>query len=110
MSLLGEFTWQYFGKHDTRENCTGTQETFPRMVRISPVDKGLDPSRTPWMGENQAEVIGVVIFAYTYVVTIPSWCNEKKDNVSVNKAIWSSTITCTIAYIAFGTLLLTSIQ
>lgn len=28
------------------------------------------------------------MFAYAYVVTIPSWVNEKKPEVGVNSAIW----------------------
>ncbi|EGD76432.1 hypothetical protein PTSG_07549 [Salpingoeca rosetta] len=36
----------------------------------------------------QANVIGMAVFAYSYVVTIPSWVNEKKHRVSVNKAVW----------------------
>eukprot|EP01095_Lingulamoeba_sp_RSL-Kostka_P006062 TRINITY_DN186_c0_g1_i1.p1 TRINITY_DN186_c0_g1~~TRINITY_DN186_c0_g1_i1.p1 ORF type:complete len:498 (-),score=105.27 TRINITY_DN186_c0_g1_i1:4-1497(-) len=64
---------------------------------------GIETSYVPLYGE-QTTVLGVVIFAYTYVVTIPSWCNEKKDNVSINKAIWVSTLTCTAAYICFGLL------
>jgi hypothetical protein len=27
-------------------------------------------------------------FAYSYVVTIPSWVNEKKEDVNINSAIW----------------------
>lgn len=29
----------------------------------------------------QSQVIGISIFAYAYVVTIPSWVNEKKAGV-----------------------------
>ena len=35
-----------------------------------------------------AQVLGISIFAYSYVVTIPSWVNEKHPSVSVNKAVW----------------------
>ena len=31
---------------------------------------------------------GTVVFAYAYVITIPSWLNEKKPDVNVNKAVW----------------------
>lgn len=36
----------------------------------------------------QADVVGLAIFAYSYVVTIPSWVNEKCHHVSVNRAVW----------------------
>lgn len=39
-----------------------------------------------WQGH--AGVVGIAVFAYAYVVTIPSWVNEKKLGVSVNKAVW----------------------
>ena len=64
---------------------------------------GLHPSYTPVVGD-LSSVLGTVIFAYTYVVTIPSWANEKKPSVSVNKAIWFSSSTSTFAYIIFGLL------
>eukprot|EP00045_Choanoeca_perplexa_P012175 m.131850 g.131850 ORF g.131850 m.131850 type:complete len:607 (+) comp15915_c0_seq3:277-2097(+) len=49
------------------------------------------PSRTPLFvssAEGQANVIGMAVFAYSYVVTIPSWVNEKRHHVSVNRAVW----------------------
>lgn len=30
----------------------------------------------------------MAIFAFAYVTTIPSWVNEKKVGVSVNKTVW----------------------
>ena len=36
----------------------------------------------------QANVVGLSVFAYSYVVTIPSWVNEKRHRVSINKAVW----------------------
>ncbi len=32
--------------------------------------------------------MGLAIFAYAYVVTIPSWVNEKVHRVNVNATIW----------------------
>ncbi|EDQ87491.1 uncharacterized protein MONBRDRAFT_37937 [Monosiga brevicollis MX1] len=49
------------------------------------------PHRTPIFqasAEGQANVVGMAIFAYSYVVTIPSWVNEKRHHVSVNKSVW----------------------
>jgi amino acid permease len=36
----------------------------------------------------QVHVVGSVVFAYSYVVPIPSWLNEKRPEVSVNQALW----------------------
>lgn len=33
-------------------------------------------------------MVGVVLFANAYMVTIPSWLNEKAPGVDVQKAIW----------------------
>jgi len=45
---------------------------------------------TPMFGglTSQSQVIGVAVFAYAYVVTIPSWVNEKKTGVSINRTVW----------------------
>lgn len=82
VGIIGEFTWEFF-------------------------DSGLHTSYVPPVGssvEDNFAVLGTVIFSFTYVVTIPSWCNEKRDDVSVNKSVWSSTIVCSIAYLVFGLL------
>ena len=76
--LLGEFVYEFFAL-------------------------GLHPSYTPVVGD-LSSVLGTVMFAYTYVVTIPSWCNEKKPSVSINKSIWGSSTVSTAAYIVFGLL------
>ena len=56
----------------------------------------------PAFGGSQRRVIGHVLFNYAFVITVPSWVNEKKAGVSVNKAIWSSNILSTILFIAVG--------
>lgn len=42
----------------------------------------------PFLCALQANVVGLAIFAYSYVVTIPSWVNEKRHHVNINKAVW----------------------
>lgn len=49
-------------------------------------------NNVPLIGDNFSSVIGTVIFNLAFVVTIPSWVNEKKPKVSVNRSIWYSTI------------------
>jgi amino acid permease len=39
-------------------------------------------------GSGQYQVLGLAIFAYAYVTTIPSWANEKQPGVDVNRAVW----------------------
>jgi len=50
--------------------------------------EGNGPARTPMFASNQSQVLGLAMFAYAYVVTIPSWLNEKKHGVNVNSAVW----------------------
>ena len=62
------------------------------------------PSRVPLVGSliGQANVIGTVIFMSAFVTTIPSWVNEKQPHVSINKSIWSSTLTSNLIKLSFG--------
>lgn len=40
--------------------------------------------------DGQSQVIGLSVFAYAYVVTIPSWVNEKKPGVRTSEKLKSS--------------------
>ena len=67
--------------------------------------EGLQPSRTPAFAEpNVFEAFGVVMFTYAFIVTVPSWVNEKKPQVSVKKVMWTSALTCSLLQLAFGLL------
>ena len=67
--------------------------------------EGLEPSRTPAFAEpNVFEAFGVVMFTYAFIVTVPSWVNEKKPQVSVKKVMWTSALTCSLLQLAFGLL------
>lgn len=55
--------------------------------------------------QNHAQVLGVVVFSYAYVITVPSWVNEKAPSVSTNKSIWWSCLfgmllKCLVGYLA----------
>ena len=41
---------------------------------------------------------------YAFIVTVPSWVNEKKPQVSVKKVMWTSALTCSLLQLAFGLL------
>lgn len=36
-----------------------------------------------YFGNDQTEVLGTIIFNFAYVVTIPSWCNEKVNTEKI---------------------------
>ncbi|XP_062506750.1 uncharacterized protein LOC134183270 [Corticium candelabrum] len=50
----------------------------------------------------QPQVLGLSVLAYAYIVTIPSWVNEKKQGVNVNKAIWYPAIAALIMKVSVG--------
>jgi len=51
---------------------------------------------------SMAGVVGAVLFNFGFVTTVPSWINEKKTNVSVNKSLWSATSLCVVIYLVIG--------
>ncbi len=55
-------------------------------------------------GVGQGSVLGQVILNYAFVMTVPSWCNEKKRSSNVNKVVWSSVGISTTFFLAVGIL------
>lgn len=64
-----------YSRHMTVYNTSGTTGFDRTPLFVASID-------------GQAQVVGIAVFAYAYVVTIPSWVNEKKPSVNVNKAVW----------------------
>lgn len=58
----------------------------------------------PWFGNHYDELIGVILFNYAFVITVPSWLIEKTPGTNVNKTIWGASIFCSAMYITFGLL------
>ena len=54
--------------------------------------------------EGQLNVLGSTVFTFAYVISIPSWLNEKKHDVSVNKVLWSQSILGFFMMLAFAIL------
>jgi len=50
----------------------------------------------PVIGSQFTQVVSVCIFSWAFVMLVPSWANEKKDHVSINKTIWTAAVTSTI--------------
>eukprot|EP01114_Cavostelium_apophysatum_P016131 TRINITY_DN4539_c0_g1_i7.p1 TRINITY_DN4539_c0_g1~~TRINITY_DN4539_c0_g1_i7.p1 ORF type:complete len:421 (-),score=88.62 TRINITY_DN4539_c0_g1_i7:615-1877(-) len=65
---------------------------------------GIDFKRVPIAAANQSQVLGSIIFNYAFVITVPSWVNEKAENVSISKSVWTATGTATVFYILIGLL------
>ena len=51
---------------------------------------------------SQAGVLGTILFNFGFVTTVPSWVNEKRPGVSVNKAVWLSSFLCIVIFFAIG--------
>jgi len=62
----------------------------------------LDAVATGNSWNSQAGVLGNVLFNFGFVTTIPSWVNEKKPSVSINKSVWFSTFMCNVIFFFIG--------
>lgn len=45
---------------------------------------------------------GTILFNFGFVTTIPSWVNEKRPDVSVNKVVWYSSFACVAIFFLIG--------
>ena len=63
---------------------------------------GLEPSRLPATGSGYGSVLSVVVFNFGFIMTIPSWLNEKKPEVDASKTVWISVIMSLIVFLALG--------
>ncbi|KAG1622615.1 hypothetical protein G6F45_011096 [Rhizopus arrhizus] len=66
--------------------------------------EGLKPELLPAIGNNSTTVLGIVIFNYSFITTIPSWVNDLKPTANIHKCMWVSVIISTIFYIVLGIL------
>jgi hypothetical protein len=66
------------------------------------LQEGLDARRVPAFGNSYRDMLGSIVFNYCFVVNIPSWLNEKRANVSVNRSVWLSTAVATVLFIGVG--------
>lgn len=55
-------------------------------------------------GDNYSTLIGVVLFNFDFVLTLPAWLMEKKSKVNPNRVIWATSSFCSLLYIVFGLL------
>ncbi|EGD79867.1 hypothetical protein PTSG_10151 [Salpingoeca rosetta] len=51
---------------------------------------------------SQAGVLGTILFNFGFVTTVPSWVNEKRPSVSVNRVVWLSTFLCNAVFFIMG--------
>ena len=67
---------------------------------------GLNVDNLPALAGGGFNQLGVLVsntlLNYAFVVTVPSWVNEKKDGVSVNRTVVTAMAGATAMYIAIG--------
>jgi hypothetical protein len=56
----------------------------------------------PAFGSDLSQLVGVVLFNFDYVLTLPAWLIEKKVDVDANRVIWSTATFCSLLYLTFG--------
>ncbi|KAI9300601.1 hypothetical protein BJ944DRAFT_291577 [Cunninghamella echinulata] len=64
--------------------------------------EGFKPELLPASGTNVTTVLGIVIFNFSYITTIPSWVNSLKPSVNVHRVLWISVIVSSLFYIILG--------
>ncbi len=53
-------------------------------------------------GLGQSSVLGQVLLNYAFIMSVPSWCNEKRRSSNVNRVVWSAVSGATVCYLAVG--------
>jgi hypothetical protein len=53
-------------------------------------------------GSHPANEVGTTVFNYAYIVTVPSWINEKSPGISINKSIWSALLPAIVTFTLLG--------
>mmetsp|Transcript_6762 Transcript_6762/g.10341 ORF Transcript_6762/g.10341 Transcript_6762/m.10341 type:complete len:529 (+) Transcript_6762:379-1965(+) len=61
------------------------------------LDSGLAPSYS-----HSAAALGYLFFNYGYVITIPSWINEKRENVPIRSMVWQTTVLGALMFALVG--------
>lgn len=109
--VLCTFLFLYLGLLNLDENISMQIMSFFALLLISleflwcfhtQIRPEHSYDRVPAFGEDWSDCLGVVIFNFAFCVTIPSWVNEKKPSVDINRTIWASTISSTLLYTAVG--------
>ncbi|KAI8994781.1 hypothetical protein BDB01DRAFT_902473 [Pilobolus umbonatus] len=64
--------------------------------------EGMNPQLLPASGSNLSMVLGIVIFNFSFITTIPSWVNSLREDVNIHRCLWISIIISTLFYIVLG--------
>jgi hypothetical protein len=50
-------------------------------------------------GTSWSQLAGVVLFNYAYIVTVPLWLAEKKNDVNINHIVWGASTMSSLIYV-----------
>lgn len=65
-------------------------------------NSGLDLANMPTFGTNYSQVLGIIVFNYTFVSCLPSWVNEKSKDSPLVSPIWTSLGLATVMFCTIG--------
>lgn len=68
------------------------------------MNSDLETSQISWWGHSYDNLLGVILFNYALVITVPAWLYEKEPHVDIPTVMHTSTIVSTVLYIAIGIL------
>jgi amino acid permease len=63
---------------------------------------GLNVDNMPMLGTDYSQVLGIVVFNYTFITCLPSWINEKAPEVNITRSIVYSLTGATAVFIVLG--------
>ena len=61
-----------------------------------------DGGRVPVVGSTLSSVLGVSLFNFAFLSSVPSWVNEKRDDVSIPKTLWTVLPLSVVMFVVMG--------
>ena len=61
-----------------------------------------DSGRVPIIGPTLSSVLGVSLFNFAFLSSVPSWVNEKRDDVSIPKTLWTVLPLSVVMFVVMG--------
>eukprot|EP01079_Euglenida_sp_SAG-EU17-18_P001778 gene1778-2916_t len=88
MAVFIQFMWMAYGVYLIEEKDLLLPKYQPKLPAPA--------------SANMASQLGQIFFNYAFVITVPSWVNEMKPGVSVNKSIWWSLTFGIFSFVGIG--------
>ncbi|KAI9478906.1 MAG: hypothetical protein EXX96DRAFT_505695 [Benjaminiella poitrasii] len=69
---------------------------------IAFIQEGLDTALLPAFGNDYSAILGIAIFNYSFITTIPSWINNMSPTVNIHHCLFISIVISIVFYLIFG--------